>query len=69
MKDSKTDVVQFFNNAHAWLYQFLDLNFYQISDIMPYMHILIYHISEMTYIHCQFGLMAFSCLVVEKKNH
>ncbi len=36
---------------------------------MPYMHVLIYHISEMMYIHRQFGLAAFSCSAVEKKNH
>ena len=67
MKDSTTDVVQFSNDAHTWLHQFLDSNFYQTNDITPYMHVLVYHIPEMMYIHRQFGLAAFSCSAVEKK--
>ncbi|GBC15230.2 hypothetical protein GLOIN_2v1763508 [Rhizophagus irregularis DAOM 181602=DAOM 197198] len=56
IKDSKTDATQFSNDACAWLYQFLDFNYlYQASDIIPYMHILVYHISEMMRIHYNFG--------------
>ncbi|CAB4426978.1 unnamed protein product [Rhizophagus irregularis] len=44
-------------------------HFYQASDITPYMHVLVYHISEMMHIHRQFGLAAFSCSAVEKKNY
>ncbi|GET54092.1 hypothetical protein GLOIN_2v1788906 [Rhizophagus irregularis DAOM 181602=DAOM 197198] len=69
VKDSKTDVVQFSNDAREWLHQFLDSSFYQASDITPYMHVLMYHIPEMMHIHRQFGLAAFSCSAVEKKNH
>ncbi|UZO24225.1 uncharacterized protein OCT59_016539 [Rhizophagus irregularis] len=70
IKDSKTDATQFSNDACAWLYQFLDFNYlYQASDIIPYMHILVYHISEMMRIHYNFGLAVFFCSAVEKKNY
>ncbi|CAB4429045.1 unnamed protein product [Rhizophagus irregularis] len=70
MKNPKTDAAQFSNDARAWLHQFLDSNyFYQASDITPYMHVLVYHIPEMMRIHHHFGLAAFSCSAVEKKNH
>ena len=70
MKDLKTDAKQFSDDACAWLRQFLDSNyFYQASDITPYMHVLVYHIPEMMRIHHHFGLAAFSCSAVEKKNH
>ena len=70
MKDPKTDAVQFSNDARAWLHQFLDFNyFYQVSDITPYIHVLVYYIPEMMHIHHHFGLAAFLCSAVEKKNH
>ncbi|PKC62344.1 hypothetical protein RhiirA1_397698 [Rhizophagus irregularis] len=70
MKNSNSDAAQFSNDARAWLHQFLDSNyFYQASDITPYMHVLVYHIPEMMRIHHNFGLAAFSCSAVEKKNH
>jgi hypothetical protein len=70
MKNPKTDATQFSNDARAWLHQFLDSNyFYQASDITPYMHVLVYHIPEMMRVHHHFGLAAFSCSAVEKKNH
>lgn len=69
MKDPKTDAMQFSNDVHAWLHQFLDSNyFYQASDITPHMHVLVYHISEMMRIHYNFGLAAFSCSAIEKKT-
>ncbi|GBC07443.1 hypothetical protein RclHR1_07480003 [Rhizophagus clarus] len=68
VKDPKTDVIQFSNDARAWLHQFLDSSFYQTSDITPYMHVLVYHIPEMMHIHRRFGLAAFSCSAVEKKT-
>jgi hypothetical protein len=68
MKNPKTDATQFSNDARAWLHQFLDSNyFYQASDITLYMHVLVYHISEIMCIHYHFGLAAFSYLAVEKK--
>ncbi|UZO29709.1 uncharacterized protein OCT59_023169 [Rhizophagus irregularis] len=70
MKDQKTDANQFSDDARAWLHQFLDSNyFYQAGDITPYMHVLVYHVPEMMRIHQKFGLAAFSCSAVEKKNH
>jgi hypothetical protein len=70
MKNPKTDATQFSNDARAWLHQFLDSNyFYQASDITLYMHVLVYHIPEMMRVHHHFGLAAFSCSAVEKKNH
>ncbi|GES79267.1 hypothetical protein GLOIN_2v1792490 [Rhizophagus clarus] len=44
-------------------------HFYQAGDITPYMHVLVYHVPEMMRIHHNFGLAAFSCSAVEKKNH
>jgi hypothetical protein len=39
------------------------------SDITPYMHILVCHISEFMERHKQFGIKSFSYAAVEKKNH
>ncbi|RHZ61852.1 hypothetical protein Glove_345g94 [Diversispora epigaea] len=69
MKDFNTDAKMFSNDTHAWLHQFLNSDFYQASDITPYIHVLVYHIPEMIKIHNHFGLAAFSCSAVEKKNH
>ncbi|RHZ67232.1 hypothetical protein Glove_302g9 [Diversispora epigaea] len=69
MKDFNTDAKMFSNDTHAWLHQFLNSDFYQASDITPYLHVLVYHIPEMIKIHNHFGLAAFSCSAVEKKNH
>ena len=33
------------------------------------MHVLVFHVPEFTHIHRRFGLSAFSCSGVEKKNH
>jgi len=41
---------------------------YTKSDITPYIHILIYHVHEFIDLHKQFGLKAFSCSPVERKN-
>ncbi|RHZ85685.1 hypothetical protein Glove_62g40 [Diversispora epigaea] len=69
MKDFNTDAKMFSNDTYAWLHQFLNSDFYQASDITPYIHVLVYHIPEMIKIHNHFGLAAFSCSAVEKKNH
>ncbi|CAG8719797.1 22689_t:CDS:2 [Gigaspora rosea] len=45
------------------------LGLYLPRDITPYMHVLIYHAAEMMRIHKHWGLKAFSCSAIEKKNH
>src|SRR6185312_413693 len=47
----------------------MDKGLYTPSDITPYIHVLIYHVPEFLDIHLQWGLGAFSCQPVEKKNH
>ncbi|CAG8493890.1 46184_t:CDS:2 [Gigaspora margarita] len=42
---------------------------YLPSDITPYMHVLIYYTAEIIQTHRHWGLRAFSCSAVEKKNH
>jgi hypothetical protein len=42
---------------------------YKPNDITPYIHVLVYHISEFMAIHQKWGLKSFSCSAVEKKNH
>ena len=42
---------------------------YHVQDITPYIHVLVNHVSEFLEIHRAFGLTAFSCSPVEKKNH
>ncbi|CAG8787827.1 35873_t:CDS:2 [Gigaspora margarita] len=71
----------FRNKAQEWLDMFLTPSqvipgtntiikgLYTPSDITPYMHVLINHVPEFIDIHSQWGLGAFSCQPVEKKNH
>ena len=42
---------------------------YHTQDITPYIHVLVNHVAEFIDIHQEFGLAAFSCSPVEKKNH
>jgi hypothetical protein len=68
----------FQRNAQAWLDAFLTPSIghpnrsgfirgmYRIQDVTPYMHVLV---AEFLEIHHAFGLSAFSCFAVEKKNH
>ncbi|UZO20850.1 uncharacterized protein OCT59_013261 [Rhizophagus irregularis] len=42
---------------------------YRVQDITPYIHVLCNHAAEFLEIHHEFGLAAFSCSPVEKKNH
>jgi len=42
---------------------------YRVQDITPYIHVLVNHVPEFLDIHHNFGLAAFSCSAVEKKNH
>ncbi|RHZ52245.1 hypothetical protein Glove_463g63 [Diversispora epigaea] len=54
MKNFNTDAKMFSNDTHAWLHQFLNSDFYQASDITPYIHVLVYHIPKMIKIHNHF---------------
>ncbi|GES96184.1 hypothetical protein GLOIN_2v1521868 [Rhizophagus clarus] len=42
---------------------------YRVQDLTPYIHVLCNHVAEFLEIHHKFGLSAFSCSAVEKKNH
>ncbi|RIB29836.1 hypothetical protein C2G38_2292369 [Gigaspora rosea] len=71
----------FRNKAQEWIDLFLTHSYvissanaivkglYTPSDITPYMHVLIYHVPEFIDLHLRWGLGAFSCQPVEKKNH
>ncbi|CAB4415542.1 unnamed protein product [Rhizophagus irregularis] len=81
MKSNKTNPSQFANQAKEWLNLFLTpsqgelntINFkmglYRPKDVTPYMHVLVNHLPEFMERHQKFGLGAFSCNPVEKKNH
>ncbi|GES86600.1 hypothetical protein GLOIN_2v1784240 [Rhizophagus clarus] len=60
------DPQQFQFKAEDWLELFKGL--YMPSDVTPYMHVLVYHISKFMEKHKQFGVKAFSCAPVEKKT-
>ena len=71
----------FRHKARAWLNAFLAPSvghpnksgyirgMYRNADIIPYIHVLVNHVAEFLEIHHEFGLTAFSCSAVEKKNH
>ncbi|PKB98349.1 hypothetical protein RhiirA5_431508 [Rhizophagus irregularis] len=81
MKDPLTNAEEFQNDAKNWLTLFLTPSegipntqgfkkgLYQPDNITPYIHVLVYHISEFIMIHQKWGLKSFSCSGVEKKNH
>ena len=81
MKSQKTNPIQFANQAKEWLDLFLTpsqgepntitfkMGLYRPKDVTPYMHILVHHLPEFMEQHRKFGLGAFSCAPVEKKNH
>ena len=81
MKSQKTSPIQFANQARQWLDLFLTPSqgepntiafkkgLYRPKDVTPYMHVLVYHLPEFMEQHWKFGLGAFSCAPVEKKNH
>lgn len=78
-RDYNTQQFQF--EAEDWLELFLtpdrvipnsnriEKGLYSPSSITPYMHVLVYHMSEFMEIHQKWGVKAFSCAPVEKKNH
>jgi len=75
------DPQQFQFEAEDWLELFLtpdrvmpnsnriEKGLYSPSAITPYIHVLVYHMSEFMEIHKRWGMKAFSCAPVEKKNH
>ena len=81
IKSQKTNSNQFANQAKQWLDLFLTpsqgepntnnfkMGLYRPKDVTPYIHVLIHHLSEFMEQHQKFGLGAFSCAPVEKKNH
>ncbi|RHZ53700.1 hypothetical protein Glove_438g53 [Diversispora epigaea] len=81
IKDKMTDPIQLKKKAYNWLSLFLtppqgkfgDSNFvqglYMPNQITPYIHAVVYHGWELLKINQQWGLKAFSCSAVEKKNH
>jgi hypothetical protein len=81
IRDPTTDPKTFKRNAKMWLKLFLtpstgtpnNENFvqglYRPNDLTPYIHVLVFHIHELMEKHKKFGLKAFSCGPVEKKNH
>jgi hypothetical protein len=81
IQDRQTTGELFQRKAQAWLDAFLAPSIghpnksgfirgmYRIQDITPYMHVLVNHTAEFLEIHRAFGLTAFSCSAVEKKNH
>ena len=81
MQNKQTTGEIFRHKAQTWLNAFLApskghpnrSNFirgmYRIQDITPYIHVLVNHVAEFIEIHHEFGLPAFSCSAVEKKNH
>ena len=81
MQKKQTTGEIFRHKAQTWLNAFLAPskghpnrgNFvrgmYRIQDITPYIHVLVNHVAEFIEIHHEFGLAAFSCSAVEKKNH
>ena len=81
MKDQTVKAEDFQCEAREWLTLFLTPSvgipntrefkkgLYKPDDITPYIHVLVYHISEFMTIHQKWGLKSFSCSGVEKKNH
>jgi len=81
LTDSKTDPIFLKNKAKLWLNKFLTPSIndpckknyikglYTNNDVTPYIHVLVHHIHEFMTIHHNFGIKAFTCSPVEKKNH
>ena len=81
IQNKRTTSEVFRYKAQAWLEAFLAPSIghpnrsgfirgmYRDQDITPYIHVLVNHVAEFLEIHHEFGLSAFSCSAVEKKNH
>ncbi|PKC52847.1 hypothetical protein RhiirA1_404360, partial [Rhizophagus irregularis] len=81
MKSQKINPSHFADQAKQWLDLFLTpfqgepntitfkMGLYRPKDVTPYMHVLVHHLPEFMEQHQKFGLSAFSCAPVKKKNH
>src|SRR6185437_13144785 len=81
MQNKQTTGKIFRHKAQAWFNAFLASSIghpnrsgfvrgmYRVQDVTPYIHVLVNHVAEFLEIHYEFGLAAFSCSAVEKKNH
>ncbi len=81
LRDSTTDPAFLKNKAKLWLNKFLTPSIgdprkknyikglYTNNDVTPYIHVMVHHIHEFMSIHHNFGIKAFTCSPVEKKNH
>jgi hypothetical protein len=82
LRNKQTDPLQLKNKALDWITLFLTPSqgdptdsrtfvqgLYMPSQVTPYIHALVYHGWELLQIHQRWGIKAFSCLAVEKKNH
>jgi len=80
--EKETDPQYFRLKAKAWYELFLKKTvvnpetniilvqgLYRSSDVTPYIHVLVSHVWEFMFIHQRWGLNAFSCSAVEKKNY
>src|SRR5438270_3655868 len=78
MQKADTDPDQFSQAAQKWKALFLTAaqgrpntstfisGLYRPNDLTPYIHVLVYHVSEFMQQHRTFGFSSFSCGPVEK---
>jgi len=82
LRNEQTDPLQLKNQALDWITLFLTPSqgdptdprtfvqgLYMPSQITPYIHALVNHGWELLQKHQRWGIKAFSCCAVEKKNH
>jgi len=81
LQDPMTDPIVFKSQAKLWLTKFLTPSMgdprkknyikglYTNNDVTPYIHVLVHHMYEFMVIHHDYGIKAFTCSPVEKKNH
>lgn len=82
LRNETTDPMQLKQQARDWLSLFLTPSqgdptdpktfvqgLYMPSQVIPYIHALVYHGWELLRKHQKWGLKSFSCSAVEKKNH
>ncbi|GES94039.1 hypothetical protein GLOIN_2v1482032 [Rhizophagus clarus] len=82
LRNDNTNPDDFEKSAKEWLVLFLlpskgnwivgeeiISGLYLPSEITPYIHVLVYHVADMMRNNKKWGLKAFSCAAVEKKNH
>ncbi len=82
LRNKHTDPLQLKNHALDWITLFLTPSqgdpsdsrtfvqgLYLPNQITPYIHALVYHGWELLQKHQRWGIKAFSCSAVEKKNH